>query len=307
MQLKRKDLLSLEDLTAGEIELILETAKGFQEVAGREIKKVPALRGKTVVNLFFENSTRTRVSFEIAAKRLSADLITISSTGSSTAKGETLLDTARNLEALGANIIVCRHHASGVPYFLSQKLKASIINAGDGSHEHPTQALLDLLTVMDVKGKISGLKVAIVGDIANSRVARSNIFGFTKMGAKVKVVGPATMIPRFIKEFGVDVCYDLKEGIKSADVIMMLRVQKERMAETPFSSPKEYARFYGLNAEVLKNAKEDVVVMHPGPVNRGIEMSPEVADGPHSVILKQVTNGVAARMAVMYLLAGYKE
>lgn len=300
--LQRKDLLGIDDLSRGELELILETARGFQEVSGREIKKVPALRGKTVVNLFFEDSTRTRVSFEIAAKRLSADLITIAKAGSSTAKGETLLDTAKNLEALGADIIVCRHNASGVPHWLARNLKASVINAGDGSHEHPTQALLDMLTVTDVKKKLSGLKITIVGDIAHSRVARSNIFGFTKMGAKVTVVGPATMIPRGIEKLGVSVIHNLKEGIKGADVVMMLRIQKERIAATPFSDLREYARVYGLNRETLKNAKEDVIVMHPGPVNRGIELEPDVADGPHSVIMKQVTNGVAARMAVMYLV-----
>ncbi len=301
-QLNRKDLLGLEELAVAELELILETARGFQEVSGREIKKVPALRGKTVVNLFFEDSTRTRVSFEIAAKRLSADLITISKGGSSTAKGETLLDTAKNLEALGAEIIVCRHSAAGVPHWLARNLKGSVVNAGDGSHEHPTQALLDMLTVLDVKKKLLGLKLTIVGDIAHSRVARSNIFGFTKMGTKVSVVGPATMIPKGIEKLGVTVSHDLKEGIKNSDVVMMLRIQKERIASTPVEDLREYARLYGLNREMLKAAKDDVIVMHPGPVNRGVEMEPEVADGPHSVIMKQVTNGVAARMAVMYLL-----
>ncbi len=310
MQLKRKDLLGIEELNREEIELILETARSFQEVSGREIKKVPALRGKTVVNLFFEDSTRTRISFEIAAKRLSADLLTITKSGSSVAKGETLLDTARNLEALGANLIVCRHRASGAPHWLARNLHASVINAGDGSHEHPSQALLDLLTVADRKKRMDGLQVAIVGDIAHSRVARSNIYAFSKMGAQVRVVGPATMIPRGIENFGVrgqcpQVFYDLGNGIQDCDVIMMLRIQQERIIWTPFSSLTEYSRFYGLNREILKRAKEDVIVMHPGPVNRGIELEPEVADGPHSVILDQVANGVAVRMAILYLLSGH--
>lgn len=304
MQLNRKDLLGIEDLNREEIELILEAARSFQEVSGREIKKVPALRGKTVANLFFEDSTRTRISFEIAAKRLSADLLTITKTGSSTAKGETLLDTARNLEALGANLIVCRHKASGAPQWLAKNLRASVVNAGDGSHEHPSQALLDLLTVADRKKKIQDLQVAIVGDIAHSRVARSNIYAFSKMGACVRVVGPATMIPKEIEKFGVKVFYNLGEGIEKCDVIMMLRIQQERIARTPFSSLAEYSQFYGLNREILKRAKEDVMVMHPGPVNRGIELEPEVADGPHSVILDQVANGVAVRMAILYLLSG---
>lgn len=306
MQLRSKDLLGIEELTREEIELILETARSFQEVAGREIKKVPSLRGKTVANLFFEDSTRTRISFEIAAKRLSADLLTITKGGSSATKGETLLDTAKNLEALGAHIIVCRHFASGVPYWLSRSLKASIINAGDGSHEHPSQALQDVLTVLDIKKNISGLNVVLVGDIAHSRVARSNIFAFTKLNASLRVVGPATMIPREIEKLGVSVYYDLKEGIKGADVIMMLRIQKERIAQTPFSSLREYSKLYGLNREIMKGATSDVIIMHPGPVNRGIEMEPEIADGPHSVILNQVSNGVAVRMAIMYLLSGNK-
>lgn len=307
IKFNRKDILGIEDLSKSEIELILETAKLFQEVGDREIKKVPALSGKTVANLFFEDSTRTRVSFEIAAKRLSADVISIAKGGSSANKGETLLDTAKNLEALGATIIVCRHKASGVPWLLAKNLKASVVNAGDGSHEHPSQALLDALTILDCKQKLSGLTIALVGDIAHSRVARSNIFLLTKMGAKVRVVGPATMIPKPIEKLGVKVFHDLAGGIKDADVVMMLRIQQERIAMTPFSSLKEYSRLYGLNSEVLKNAKADAIVMHPGPVNRGVEISPEVADGPQSVILKQVSNGVAVRMAMLYLVSGKHE
>ncbi|MDO8520469.1 MAG: aspartate carbamoyltransferase catalytic subunit [Deltaproteobacteria bacterium] len=306
MQLKSKDLLGIEELSKEEILFILETAKTFQEVGTREVKKVPTLRGKTVINLFFENSTRTRTSFEIAGKRLSADVINISKGSSSVEKGESLLDTARNLEAMGPDIIVCRHRSAGVPYWLAKNLKASIINAGDGAHEHPTQALLDVMTILQEKKKIKGLKVAIAGDIAHSRVARSNIYALNKLGAQVTVVGPATMMPRDVEKLGVEVYHDLRGGVKNADVIIMLRIQRERLGILPFPSLREYAQLYGLNREVLKECKPDVTIMHPGPVNRGVEIDPEVADGPYSVILDQVANGVAVRMAMLYLLSGPK-
>jgi aspartate carbamoyltransferase catalytic subunit len=303
----RKDILGIEDLTRSEIEYILQTSGRFAEVSRRSIKKVPTLRGKTVINLFFENSTRTRTSFEIAGKRLSADVVNISANSSSVSKGESLLDTAKNLEAMHPDIIVCRHSSSGAPHILARYLKASVINAGDGAHEHPTQALLDMMTVMNVKKKVDGLRVAIVGDISHSRVARSNIYCFQKMGASVAVVGPATMMPCKIKEMGVDVYYDLKAGLEGADIIMMLRIQTERISQSPFPSVREYAMNFGLNAETVKGLKKDVLIMHPGPVNRGVEIDPEVADGPFSLILDQVTNGVAVRMALLYLLSGGQE
>ena len=303
----RKDILGIEDLTRDEIEFILQTSGRFAEVSRRSIKKVPTLRGKTVINLFFENSTRTRTSFEIAGKRLSADVVNISASSSSVSKGESLLDTAKNLEAMNPDIIVCRHSSSGAPHILARYLKASVINAGDGAHEHPTQALLDMLTVMNVKKKIDGLRVAIVGDISHSRVARSNIYCFQKMGASVAVVGPATMMPCKIKEMGVDVFYDLKAGLEGADIIMMLRIQTERISQSPFPSVREYAMNFGLNGATVKGLKKDVIIMHPGPVNRGVEIDPEVADGPFSLILDQVTNGVAVRMALLYLLSGGAE
>ena len=304
MQLKNKDLLGIEQLSIDEILSIIETARSFQEVATRTVKKVPTLRGKTVINLFFESSTRTRTSFEIAGKRLSADVINISQSGSAVEKGESLLDTAKNLEAMGPDIIVCRHKASGAPHILAKHLKSSVINAGDGAHEHPTQALLDMMTILDYKKKIEGLKVAIVGDIAHSRVARSNIIALKKIGAKVTVVGPCSMIPKEVEKLGVKVSHDLCSGIENTDVIMMLRIQKERLGLTPFPTLREYARLYGLNLAKLKSAKKDVTIMHPGPVNRGVEIDSEVADGPYSVILDQVANGVAIRMAVLYLLSG---
>ncbi|MFI5304604.1 MAG: aspartate carbamoyltransferase catalytic subunit [Nitrospiria bacterium] len=304
MTLKRKDLISLKELPKEEIELILNTAVSFKEVATRDIKKVPTLRGKTLVNLFFEPSTRTRSSFELAGKRLSADVINISHSSSSAVKGESLLDTAKNLEAMNADLIVIRHSSSGSPYILSRHLKASIINAGDGSHEHPTQGLLDLLTIREKLGKLEGLTIAIVGDITHSRVARSDIAGLTKMGAAVRVVGPATMIPKDIEGSGVTVYNDLKEGIRGVDVILMLRLQLERQGRGLFPSIREYSEFYGLNKENLKLARKHVLVMHPGPVNRGVEIAPEIADGLSSVILDQVTNGVAVRMAVLFLLSG---
>jgi aspartate carbamoyltransferase catalytic subunit len=303
--LKRKHLLGIEDLERSEIETIIDTALKFEEVSKRPIKKVPTLRGKTVINLFFENSTRTRTSFEIAGKRLSADVINFSTTSSSVSKGESLLDTAKNIEAMQPDIIVCRHSAAGAPHILSRYIStASVINAGDGAHEHPTQALLDMLTVTKVKKKVDGLRVAIVGDIAHSRVARSNIYCFQKMGASVSLVGPATMMPCAIKDLGVDVHYDLKQGIEGADIVMMLRIQKERLTQSPFPSLREYAKQYGLNGDTVKRLKKDALILHPGPVNRGVEIDPEVADGPYSLILNQVTNGVTMRMALLYLLSG---
>ena len=304
MRLSSKDILGMKTLSVDEIELVLGTAESFMEVSTREIKKVPTLRGKTVINLFFEPSTRTRTSFEIAAKRLSADAVNISSTTSSAVKGETLIDTARNLEAMNPDIIVIRHSCSGAPQMLAGLVKQSIINAGDGAHEHPTQALLDMLTIRQKKGRIAGLKVAIIGDIAHSRVARSNIYGLTKMGASVTVAGPSIMMPRDIAGMGVDVQHHMKEALKNADIIMMLRIQLERQEMNMFPSLREYANYYCLNRESLKWAKDDVLVMHPGPINRGVEIASDIADGPSSVILDQVTNGVAVRMALLYLLAG---
>ncbi len=301
---KRKHLLGIEDLEIEEINLILETAESFKEISTRAIKKVPTMRGKTVVNLFFEPSTRTRTSFEIAAKRLSADTVSFTASSSSLSKGETLIDTARNIEAMNPDIIVIRHFAGGAPYLLTKYVDSSIINAGDGAHEHPSQALLDMLTVKEKKGKLEGLKLAIIGDISHSRVARSNIFGFTKMGAEVRVAGPATLIPVGIEKMGVKVFYRIEKAIEEVDVIMMLRIQLERQKGQFFPTLREYSRFFGLDVKKLKLAKEDVTIMHPGPINRGIEISPEVADGPYSVILDQVTNGVAVRMALLYLLAG---
>lgn len=306
MVLKSKDLLSIKDLTREEIELILNTAESFKEVSSREIKKVPTLRGKTVVNLFFEPSTRTRTSFELAAKRLSADVINISSSASSVTKGETLIDMARNLQAMQADFIVLRHPCAGAPYLLAKTLKSSVINAGDGGHEHPTQALLDLFTIVEKRVKVSGLKIAIVGDIAHSRVARSNIFALKKMGAEVKVVGPPTLMPADIERLGVSVVYDLDQALKGMDVVIMLRIQMERHGKKFFPSLREYSRLYCLTQDRLKLARENVLIMHPGPINRGVELSPEVADGLSSVILDQVTNGVAVRMAVLYLLSGGK-
>ena len=302
MKLQKKDILGMQNLSVEEINLILDTADSFLEVSTREIKKVPTLRGKTVINLFYEASTRTRTSFEIAGKRLSADTVNISASTSSVVKGETLIDTARNLEAMNPDIIVIRHSAAGAPHLLARMIKPSIINAGDGAHEHPTQALLDMLTIRTRKGKIAGLKVAIVGDIGHSRVARSNILGLTKMGAKVAVAGPATMIPRGIEEMGVTVSYAINDAIRDADIIMMLRIQTERESHNIFPSLREYAAYFSLNSRNIGLAKEDVLVMHPGPVNRGVEISPDIADGPYSVILDQVTNGVAVRMALLYLL-----
>ncbi len=298
----KQDLLDLEGLSKEEIELILDTAESFREISEREIKKVPALRGKTVVNLFYEPSTRTRTSFELAAKRLSADILNISANTSSVVKGETLKDTARNIEAMKVDIIVMRHPAAGAPHLLAKTIKSSVINAGDGGHEHPTQGLLDIFTIRQKKGRIAGINVAIVGDITHSRVARSNIWGLKKLGADVVLCGPPTLIPQGIEKLGIKITYNLDEALKDADVINLLRIQHERQKKNLFPSVREYALHFGLNTERLKKAKKDVLIMHPGPINRGVELSQEVADGPYSVILEQVTNGVAVRMAVLYLV-----
>ena len=301
-----KHILSLEQLSVPDIEYILNTAESFKEISARAIKKVPVLRGKTVVTLFFEPSTRTRLSFDIAAKRMSADTFSITAATSSTTKGETLADTARNIEAMKPDILIMRHPSSGAPHYLSRHIKTSVINAGDGTHEHPSQGLLDLMTVKDHKGKISGLKVAIIGDISHSRVAHSDIIGFAKMGAKVFVSGPATLIPKEIEQLGATVCSTIKDAIKDADVVMPLRIQKERQNDPLIPSFREYATFFGINRHVLQTAKQDALLMHPGPINRGVELAPDVADSSQSVILDQVTNGVAIRMALMYLVLGGK-
>jgi aspartate carbamoyltransferase catalytic subunit len=306
MGLKRKDLLEIRSLEPAEIQTILDTAVSMKGIASREIKKVPALRGKTVINLFLEPSTRTRTSFEIAGKWLSADVINVSGSSSSVVKGETLMDTAKNLEAMSPDCVVIRHSASGAPHMLARALKCSIVNAGDGMHEHPTQALLDLLTIREKRGHLEGLSVAIVGDIAHSRVARSNIAGMRKMGMGVTVAGPPTLIPPGVEELGVKVAYRLEDAIRNVDIIMMLRLQQERMTANYVPSLREYSRLYGLSLDKLRGVRDDVLIMHPGPVNRGIEMAPEVADGPYSVILEQVANGVAVRMAILYLLLGGK-
>ena len=308
MKLGKKDILGIRDMSVAEINLILETAESFLEISTREIKKVPTLRGKSVINLFYEASTRTRTSFEIAGKRLSADTINISASTSSVVKGETLIDTARNLEAMNPDIIVIRHSAAGAPHLLASLLRQSIINAGDGAHEHPSQALLDMMTIKEKKGKIAGLKVALIGDILHSRVARSNIYGLTKMGAQVVVAGPATMMPRDINQMGVQAYTKLEDAIADADVVMMLRIQLERQKQNIFPSLREYAQHYCLNRTNIKLAKPDAIVMHPGPMNRGVEISPDIADDPsRSVILDQVNNGVAVRMALFYLLSGGNE
>ncbi|MCH7518940.1 MAG: aspartate carbamoyltransferase catalytic subunit [Candidatus Dadabacteria bacterium] len=303
MKFQRKHILGLEELTAEEITLVLDTAESMKEVSERDVKKVPALRGVTVCNLFYEPSTRTRSSFEIAEKRLSADVLNFTLSHSSVSKGETLLDTARNLEAMGAGVIVIRHPMSGAPWLLAKELNSSIINAGDGSHEHPSQALLDLFTIREIKGKIKGLRVVIVGDILHSRVARSNIWGLLKLGAKVRLVGPPTLIPKYIENAKIRTFYNLDEAIEGADVIIMLRIQMERQESEYFPSLREYSRFYGLTREKLRGASEDVTVMHPGPINRGIELSSDIADDAGSVILDQVSNGIAVRMAMFYLVA----
>ncbi|HET9195743.1 MAG TPA: aspartate carbamoyltransferase catalytic subunit [Vicinamibacterales bacterium] len=302
--LRRKDLLGIADLSAPEITLVLDTAEAMKEVATRPIKKVPALRGKTVVNLFFEPSTRTRTSFEIAEKRLSADTLNIAIGTSSVVKGETLADTALNLEAMAPDMIVLRHSSSGAGHLLSRICRSGIINAGDGTHEHPTQALLDAFTIRERKGRLSGLKVAIIGDLLHSRVLRSNIQLLTKMGADVWVSGPPTLIPAGMRDFGVTATANVDEAVADADVIMLLRIQLERMEGAYFPSQREYFNVFGMTTNRLRLARPDVIIMHPGPMNRGVEIASEVADGPYSVILDQVANGVAVRMAVLYLLAG---
>lgn len=302
---KHKDIIALRDLNKEEIELLISTAESMREVNSRDIKKVPTLRGKTIINLFYESSTRTRTSFEIAGKRLSADTVNIAPSNSSATKGETLADTALNLLAMKPDIIVMRHAVSGSHYFLSKKVGCSIINAGDGAHEHPSQGLLDMLTMKDKFGRLDGLKVAIVGDITHSRVARSNIQGLTKMGSAVFLAGPPTMMPPGVERLGnVTVCATMKEAIQDADVMMMLRIQQERQGKTLMPNAREYSRYFGLNPENLKWAKPDAMVMHPGPINRGVEMSSYVVDGDQSHILQQVENGVAVRMAMLYHVCG---
>lgn len=304
MLFERPHLLGLEGLSADELTFLLDTAESFKEVSEREIKKVPALRGRTVVNLFYEPSTRTRTSFEIAAKRLSADTVNLSAQASSTTKGETLSDTARNLAAMRPDAIVVRHPSSGAPDLLARHVDCPIINAGDGSHEHPTQALLDLLTIREHKGQIEGLTVAIVGDLLHSRVARSNLHGLRTLGARVRFVGPPSLVSPYFADLGAELVHDLHEGVRGADVIMMLRIQRERMTGRYFSSLDEYSRLYCLSAGAVAKAKRDVIILHPGPMNRGVEISSTVADGPYSVIMDQVTNGVAVRMATLYVLVG---
>lgn len=301
---QRKDLVGIYELSAKEIELVLDTARAFKQVGQRAIKKVPTLRGKTQVNLFIEPSTRTRTSFELAAKRLSADVINIDTTASSLVKGETLKDTAKNLQALNADIIVIRHSAAGAAHFLATRLRASVINAGDGAHEHPTQALLDAFTIREKKGRIAGLNVLILGDILYSRVARSNIWLLTKLGARVTLSGPATLVPREFETLGCRVTYNLDEALAEADVINLLRIQHERQRRSAFPSIGEYAALFGLTKERFALTKPDVLIMHPGPINRGVEIDSDLADCERSVILEQVTNGLAVRMAVLYLCAG---
>lgn len=300
--IKRKDILGLEELTVDEINLILDTAEPMKEILSREIKKVPTLRGRSVVTLFYEPSTRTRASFELAAKYMGADTVSISASTSSVQKGESLRDTAKTIEMMGADVIIIRHFAAGAPHLLSRYVSARVINAGDGAHEHPTQALLDMYTIREKKGSFAGLKVAILGDIAHSRVARSNILGLTKMGAEVRVVCPPTLMPTEINKMGVKVFHRWEEGLKDVDVINVLRIQMERQQKGLFPSIREYTKLFGLNEEKLKVAKSDVLVLHPGPVNRGIEISPQVQDSFRSAINEQVTNGVAVRMALLYLL-----
>ena len=299
-----KDLIGLEGLSADQIRLILDTAEPFKEVSERAIKKVPALRGKTIVNLFFEASTRTRISFEFAEKRLSADTVNVATTGSSVSKGETLVDTARNLEAMRIDMVVIRHPSSGAAQFLGDRIGSNVINAGDGKHEHPTQGLLDLLTLRDRFGRIEGLKVAICGDVLHSRVARSNIWGLLKLGAEVALCGPATLIPRELVELGVQIIPRIDDAMAWADALNVLRLQLERMQGGFIPSLREYNRVFGVTRERLERVAKDLVILHPGPMNRGVEIDSDVADGPNSVILPQVTNGVAVRMAVLYLLAG---
>jgi len=299
-----KDLLGLENLSSEQIRLILDTAEPFKEISERSIKKVPALRGSTIVNLFFENSTRTRISFEFAEKRLSADTVNVSASGSSVQKGETLVDTARNLEAMRIDMVVIRHGASGAAQFLAERIESNVINAGDGTHEHPTQGLLDLLTLRDRLGDLTDKRICICGDVLHSRVARSNIWGLKHLGAQVAVCGPRSLLPNAIEEFGVTVFERIEEAIEWADALNVLRLQLERMTAGYIPSSREYNRVFGVSRERLEKAPRDILILHPGPMNRGVEIDSDVADGPHSVILHQVTNGVAIRMAVLYLLAG---
>lgn len=301
---KHRHILGIDQLSKEDIYHILATAQSFKEISTRSIKKVPTLRGKTIINLFFEPSTRTRLSFEVAAKRMSGDTFNISASTSSATKGETLIDTAKNIEAMKPDIIIMRHAFSGSPHLLAKRVDASIINAGDGTHQHPSQGLLDMMTVLEHKGKIDGLTIAIIGDISHSRVARSDIQGFTKLGARVRVAGPATFIPPGVRELGAEVYSNVAEAVEGADVVMALRIQKERQNDPLIPSLREYATFFGVNRKILERAKDDVLIMHPGPINRGVEMNPDVADGPGSVILDQVTNGVAVRMALLYLVLG---
>ncbi len=304
MKLSTRHIISINDLTKKDVLTVLQTAESFKEISERRIKKVPTLRGKTVVNCFFEDSTRTRVSFEIAEKRLSADTVNISKSGSAMNKGENLLDTMKNVEAMKPDIVVIRHSMSGAPQLISEAIDSHVINAGDGLHEHPTQALLDLMTIQEVKGKMHGLTVGIVGDILHSRVARSNILLLNKMGMNVVLSGPKTLIPVGIENLGATICYDLDDLIPKLDVLMLVRIQRERADDNLFPSLREYSRHFGINTKRLGAAKKDLTIMHPGPVNRGVELTPDVADGERSVILEQVTNGVAVRMALLYLLIG---
>jgi aspartate carbamoyltransferase catalytic subunit len=306
MSWTKKHLLDIESLSAGEIITVLDTARAFKAVGKRAIKKVPALRGKTVVNLFVEPSTRTRISFELAEQRLSADIVNFSAEASSFKKGETLKDTARNLEALNADFIVIRHSASGAPHFLSRVINASVINAGDGAHEHPTQALLDAFTIREKKGKLAGLNVTILGDVLYSRVARSNIWALTRLGANVTLCGPSTLVPKTFERMGCRVTYDVDAAIRDADVINLLRIQHERQRKTMFPSIGEYTTLFGLNKARLAKTRPDALIMHPGPINRGVEIDSEIADSHRSVILEQVTNGLAVRMAVLFLVNGGK-
>jgi aspartate carbamoyltransferase catalytic subunit len=304
MAFNHKHILGIEQMSAEDINLILDTAESFKEISLRSIKKVPTLRGKTIINVFFEASTRTRTSFEIAGKRLSADTVNISASTSAVVKGETLEDTAKNLEAMKPDIIVMRHSCSGAPHYLAERCDFSVVNAGDGAHEHPSQALLDLLTMRQHKGRIEGLTVAIIGDITHSRVVRSNVYALGKLGAQVRLCGPGTMIPPGIERLGAQVFNSIDEAVSGADVVMMLRIQQERQGKTMLPSLREYSMFYGLTPERMKLAKTDALVMHPGPMNRGVEISSAVADGPQNVILDQVENGVAVRMALLYLVSG---
>ncbi|WP_240193420.1 aspartate carbamoyltransferase catalytic subunit [Desulfobulbus alkaliphilus] len=304
MDFTHRHILDMHQFAREDIDHILNTADSFKEISSRPIKKVPTLRGHTIINLFFEPSTRTRLSFEVAAKRMSADTFNISASTSSATKGETLIDTARNISAMHPDIIVLRHSSSGAPHLLSRHVNAAVINAGDGAHEHPSQGLLDLMTVKEHRGSLAGLKIAIIGDITHSRVARSNIEGFTTMGSEVFVYGPSTLIPHGIDNLGATVCTSLEQAVRDADVVMTLRIQRERQNDPLLPSLREYARYFGITSEVLSLARPDALIMHPGPVNRGVELTPDVADGARSVILDQVTNGVAVRMALLYLVMG---